>query len=160
VVFATVRGALAERCWLAVKPTNELKRVSVIIEHSEQLPGNSGPQQQQHNSWPSIMVLAALSTAWLSNPWLVWGLGSYLASSAGFLLTACVLEWVLSSGLMDDALLCYDSTSNAPRRKLLAATQHRLPFRYKRSSLEQFVSWRIARLTLADAALLPDSSFG
>jgi hypothetical protein len=70
-----------------------------------------------------------LSRAWLSNPWLVWGLGSYLASSVGFLLTASVLELVLSSGLMDDALLSYDSSSNAPRKKLLAATQQRLPFR-------------------------------
>lgn len=75
------------------------------------------------------MDLAHMSSAWLSNPWLTWGLGAYLASSIGFLLAAAVLELVLSSGMLDGSFISYASSSHKPRRDLLAETHKRLPFR-------------------------------
>jgi hypothetical protein len=69
-----------------------------------------------------------MSATWLSNPWLCWGVGPYLASNVSFLLTAAVLELVASC--MPGSLLTYASSSNTPRQKLLVETHKRLPFRY------------------------------
>lgn len=77
----------------------------------------------------SSMDWAALSNAWLSNPWLLWGVGPYLATNAGFILTAVVLEVVLASGLLDQCLIVYSSSSNTPRKQLMAETHKRIPFR-------------------------------
>lgn len=73
--------------------------------------------------------LAALSNAFLANPWLLWGVGPYIASNLGFLLTALLLEVVLASGVLDGAFLVYGSSHNAPRRKLLADTHKRISFK-------------------------------
>lgn len=66
-------------------------------------------------------------STWLSNPWLCWGLGPYIASNVGFLLTAGILEVVASC--MQGSLITYASSSHTPRQQLLVETHKRLPFR-------------------------------
>jgi hypothetical protein len=76
-----------------------------------------------------MVSLAALSTAWLRNPWLLWGVGPILASVAGFFLAAALLELLLATSWFDSCLITYASSSNAPRKQLMAATHKRIPFR-------------------------------
>jgi hypothetical protein len=78
---------------------------------------------------PVFTTMSALSDAWLSNPWLVWGVGSYIASVVGFLLTATVLEVVIRSSVLDSSLLSYASSKYRSRKTVLAETYTRLPFK-------------------------------
>ena len=73
-------------------------------------------------------AIAPFAAKWLANPWLLWGLGPLLASNFGFLITAALLELVLLSGIFDSSLICYASSNNAPRKKLMEATHQRIPF--------------------------------
>jgi len=93
-------------------------------QHIQSL-ANSNPACQRS----SFMEWAAISKAWLGNPWLLWGVGPYLATNAGFILTAVVLEVLLTSGLLDQCLIVYASSSNTPRKQLMAETHKRIPFR-------------------------------
>jgi hypothetical protein len=76
-----------------------------------------------------MMFASALSAAWLSNPWLLWGVGPILSSIAGFFAAAAFLELLLSSSWFDSSLITYASSSNAPRKQLMAATHKRIPWR-------------------------------
>jgi hypothetical protein len=71
---------------------------------------------------------AALARAWLANPWLLWGAGPVLSSTLGFVLTAALLEAVLSTDWAQPRELVYTSSQHAPRRELLARTQQRIAF--------------------------------
>lgn len=73
--------------------------------------------------------MGAVSAAWLSNPWLVWGLGPGIASVLGFLVPATVLELIVRSGVVDSFLLSYTSSKDQPRKTLLADTYKRIPFK-------------------------------
>jgi hypothetical protein len=73
--------------------------------------------------------MSALTTAWLSNPWLVWGVGAYISSVVGLLLTATVLEVTIRSSVLDSSLLAYASSRNKARKAMLAETYKRIPFR-------------------------------
>lgn len=77
-------------------------------------------------------------SAWLSNPWLCWGLGPYIASNVGFLLTAGVLEVVASCMHVQASLITYASSSHTTRQQLLVETHKRLPYR---SVLQCFGGW-------------------
>jgi hypothetical protein len=72
---------------------------------------------------------AALSAAWLANPWLLWGLGPVLASVAGFFAAAALLELLLATSWFDSSLITYASSSNAPRKQLMTATHKRISWR-------------------------------
>lgn len=67
---------------------------------------------------------------WLANPWLVWGVGAYVSSAVGFLVTAVGLELLLHSGLLCGSKISYASSSHAPRDKLMSETHKRISFRY------------------------------
>lgn len=84
-----------------------------------------------------MVSMAAVSHAWLANPWLAWGVGPYIASNLGFLLTALVLEVVAASGIFASSQLLYASSNYTPRQKLLAETQKRISFRLVRLALHQ-----------------------
>jgi hypothetical protein len=73
-------------------------------------------------------AVGPFAAKWLANPWLLWGLGPLLASNIGFFITATLLELVLMTGIFDSSLICYASSKNAPRKKLMEATHQRIPF--------------------------------
>jgi hypothetical protein len=76
-----------------------------------------------------MLSSAALSAAWLHNPWLLWGVGPVVASVAGFFIAAACLELLLATSWFDSCLITYASSSNTPRKQLMAATHKRIPFR-------------------------------
>lgn len=76
---------------------------------------------------------AALSAAWLANPWLLWGVGPCILSvNAGFFIAATVFELLLASRWLDGALLAYPSAAAGGglkrRGEALAATHARIPW--------------------------------
>eukprot|EP00882_Tetradesmus_deserticola_P006260 GHRQ01006588.1.p1 GENE.GHRQ01006588.1~~GHRQ01006588.1.p1 ORF type:complete len:296 (+),score=89.45 GHRQ01006588.1:766-1653(+) len=76
-----------------------------------------------------MMSLAVLSSAWLRSPWLLWGIGPVIASVVGFFVAAALLELLLFSSWCDNCLITYASSSNTPRKQLMAATHKRIPLR-------------------------------
>lgn len=76
-----------------------------------------------------LASMSGLLPTWISNPWLVWGVGAYTASVVGFLLTATVLELIIRSSVLDSSLLSYASSKHQPRKSLLAETYRRIPFK-------------------------------
>lgn len=75
-----------------------------------------------------MLSAAALSAAWLRNPWLLWGVGPILASVTGFFAAAALLELLLATSWFDSCLITYASSSNTPRKQLMAATHKRISF--------------------------------
>jgi len=73
---------------------------------------------------------------WLTNPWLVWGLGTYLAINTGCLASILALESVIRLPVLSSAFITYSDkgervppgTGHATRFQRITQNQQRAPF--------------------------------
>jgi sterol desaturase/sphingolipid hydroxylase (fatty acid hydroxylase superfamily) len=66
---------------------------------------------------------------WCSNPYLAWGLGTYISVNLGAWLTICVLEWYIRQPFADKHFVTWKSKEIPDRRAGIRKTQKLIPLR-------------------------------